>query len=393
MPRSISAAALSINALLLLLSLCAASGPAASEPAGRYIIQYQPGAQDALTIELQRRAIKALQQLSRHNAVAVQLTAQDVRALLSHLAITNIEPDPRRYRLAQTMPYGVAQIQTEPLSPFGTPRKVCIIDSGYDLEHPDLPKGDRVTGETQNGRWDQPGDSHGTHVAGTIAAVDNNQGVVGVHPGVGLSLHIVRVFADKALWVYSSDVVAALDACSDAGAHVVSLSLGGSEPSSVEQRAFATNFENDALAVAAAGNAGTTTCSYPACYDSVISVAATDQSKRAAPFSQSNPQVELSAPGVDILSTVVGGGIGAFSGTSMATPQVSGAAALLWSLHDQCSNSAIRQALAMSAEDLGQPGRDPDYGYGLVQVGAADHLLSANGCKVTGDRITRIEVQ
>jgi len=330
------------------------------ETTQRYIVHYKFNQQAPLRSHLHRRGVVELRHLQRQHAVVVALTTEELQTLRTQPSIDYIERDPRRYRLGQR----------------------CIVDSGYHIEHPDLPGTERVTGQalTGTGYWDQPGDSHGTHVAGTIAAVDNNRGMVGVHPGVGLSLHVVKVFADDGLWTYASELVAALQACQDTGANVVSMSLGGVLATRLERHAFAKAYATGILSVAAAGNAGSTACSYPACYEQVISVAAVDRAKRHAVFSQRNASVELSAPGVGVLSTVIGGDTQAYSGTSMAVPHVAGGAALLWSLHVECDNTAIRRALGYSAEDLGRPGRDTRYGFGLVQLRAADALLSANGC-------------
>ncbi len=316
--------------------------------------------------------------------------------------IDKIEIDPRRYRFKRTNAllssqapslqpahYGRSLIQANQLSPFGAPRTLCIIDSGYDSTHPYLPGEDRVTGMARSGagRWDHPGDSHGTHIAGIIAALNKNDGrndlPQGVHAGVGLNLHIVKVFADDQLWVYSSDLIAAVESCAAKGANIISMSLGGARSSTIERDAFANVFAGGALTIAAAGNDGTTSCSYPACYPSVVSVAAVANNKTLASFSQRNKQIELAAPGVKIWSTILGGESAPWSGTSMATPHVSGAAALLWSLHPQCANGAIRNALIQSAEDLGAPGRDTGYGYGLIQVSDADQLLARSGCELS----------
>ena len=347
----------------------------------RYIVRYKEGRRSEVATRMRSLATTTVNTLSNRRLIVARMSQQQAANMSSNPAVESIELDPRRYRLAQTVPYGVTQLGADQLSPFGAPRKVCIIDSGYDFDHPDLPK-IGVTGEAQpqTGAWDNPGDSHGTHVAGTIAAVDNNDGVVGVHPGSGLSLHIIKVFNDNGQWTFGSDLIAALDSCVAAGANVVSMSLGGSGASQSERNAFAEAFDQGVLSVAAAGNDGDTSCSYPACYDSVVSVAAVDRNKNLASFSQRNAQVELSAAGVGVRSTVVGGGYAFFSGTSMATPHVAGAAALLWSLHDQCSNADIRQALNGSAEDLGQSGRDNRFGFGLVNLPAADAALASNGC-------------
>ncbi len=395
-PQTIHRKVHPLTALLVAATLVSATGLTVRVQAAdldqtqspqRYIIHYKVDQYAALSKHLHRAGSQELRHLQRQRALVAMLTEADVRTLQLQPSINSLELDHRRYRLGQLKPYGTALIQAEQFSPFGTPRKLCIIDSGYDAEHPDLPGSDRVSGQALagTGRWDEPGDSHGTHVAGTIAALHNKIGVVGIHPGVGLSLHVVKVFADHGLWTFASELVAALEACQDAGAHVVSMSLGGAQKTTLERGAFAHAYASGALLVAAAGNDGSTACSYPACYEPVISVAAVDRSKRHAVFSQRNTRVELSAPGVGVWSTVVGGDIQPYSGTSMAVPHVSGAAALLWSLHAECDNAAIRQALTNSAEDLGDPGRDTNYGFGLVQLGAADVLLSSNGCALASN--------
>jgi len=314
----------------------------------------------------------------------VRMSKREMLKRLRHPAIEKIEIDPRRYRLQATQKphYGRSLLQTTQLSPFGAPRTVCVIDSGYDTNHPHLPGLERVTGTARSGagHWDQPGDSHGTHVAGIIAGVDTHQ-PRGMQSSVGLNLHIVKVFADDQLWVYGSDLIAAAESCMAAGANIVSMSLGGANASSIEREVFAKAFSNGALLVAAAGNDGNQSCSYPACYESVISVAAVNDNKRLATFSQRNTQVELAAPGVNVWSTVLGGDTEPWSGTSMAAPVVSGAAALLWSLHPLCSNQSIRTALANSAEDLGAPGRDTGFGHGFIQLRKADRLLARTSCE------------
>ncbi|MCA1616878.1 MAG: S8 family serine peptidase, partial [Acidobacteria bacterium] len=186
-------------------------------------------------------------------------------------------------------------------------RKVCIIDSGYYLGHEDLPTAPNVTGDNDSGtgNWYQDGSGHGTHVAGTIAGLGGNgKGVVGVLPGNTINLHIVRVFGDDGAWAYSSDLAAAVGKCRNAGANVISMSLGGSFSSGTEQTAFNNAYNAGVLSIAAAGNAGNTSTSYPAGYGSVVSVAAVDSSETVASFSQKNSDVEIAGPGVAVLSTV-----------------------------------------------------------------------------------------
>jgi subtilisin family serine protease len=215
----------------------------------------------------------------------------------------------------QTVPYGIDMVQARDVwdanrdnvvdtgAPTGAGIKICIIDSGFYTGHEDF-QGISVTGSAGNLPWATDGFGHGSHVAGTIAAVNNALGVVGVTPGT-VSLHIVRVFGDDGAWAYSSTLINAANLCRDAGAKIISMSLGGAKSNRTEQNGFNTLYNTyGILSIAAAGNEGTSAYNYPASYDSVVSVAAIDSSKLVADFSQFNAQVELAAPGVGVLSTV-----------------------------------------------------------------------------------------
>jgi len=157
------------------------------------------------------------------------------------------------------------------------------------------------------GNYTYDGCNHGTHVAGTIAALNNNVGVIGVLPSAVVQLYIVRVFGDDCAWTYTAGLADAAKKCQAGGANVISMSLGSNVPSNTEKTTFDDLYAQGVLPVAAAGNDGTTRISYPAGYDSVISVAAIDSTKTRASFSQYNAKVELSAPGVGVLSTVTMG--------------------------------------------------------------------------------------
>eukprot|EP01083_Nonionella_stella_P275225 934645_1 len=162
------------------------------------------------------------------------------------------------------------------------------------------------------------------------------------------------------------------------------MSLGGSGSSQAASDAYDRMLNDDnILIVAAAGNGGKNAAkSYPASYESVMSVAATDINDNVSGFSQENDQVDIAAPGVYVLSTlplhVASSGYSAWSGTSMACPHVSGVAALVWSHHPTKSAVEIRQALEGSAVDMGATGRDDAYGHGLLRADLAMEFLGGS---------------
>jgi serine protease len=268
----------------------------------RYIVKLTDDARGRA--EIARLGGRVVLDLPRHAAAAVTLPAQAAEALAASPHVAYVELDPERHLYAQTTPYGIDMVQATALlgEVPAAALKVCVIDSGIYPAQEDF-EGIPIDGSEGALAWDQDGCGHGTHVAGTIAAADNAIGVVGVAPQA-VALHIVRVFGDDCEWQYASTLVAALDECRAAGARVVNMSLGGSNPSRTEEAAFAAAYDAGVLSVAAAGNSGNPSRSYPASYESVVSVAAVDSDKELASFSQRNAEVELAAPGVAVLSTV-----------------------------------------------------------------------------------------
>ncbi|MGN7918225.1 S8 family serine peptidase [Lysobacter sp. 22409] len=240
------------------------------------------------------------------NAMVVSLPEQVLRKLRSNPNLV-VERDVPRYPMAEYLPYGIPQVQapdTVASGADGNGVKVCVIDSGLRASHEDF-AGITVSGYASTGQtWNTDTCGHGTHVAGTIAAVGNNgKGVIGVSPGK-VSLHIVKYFDGPSCgFSYASDLVNAANRCAQAGAKVINMSLGGGLPSSNESTAFTNLFNQGIVSVAAAGNSGNTTKSYPASYPDVISVAAIDANKAKASFSQYNDAVDIAAPGSDISST------------------------------------------------------------------------------------------
>lgn len=292
------------SSAVLGLSLIASSALAADTT--RVWVVFKDGKGPAVQSSLHAAGGKVHYTFAGLNAFAVSVPTQALQGLSNNPNVALIEEDAKRFPLAQSSPYGIAMTQANLLSDANAGnRKLCIIDSGYSLGHEDLPS-TGVSGHndpTGAGNWYEDQNHHGTHVAGTIAAVNNAVGVVGVLPNSKLNLFIVKVF-DAAGWAYSSSLVDALQKCRDAGANVVSMSLGGTMSSSAENTAFGNANTAGVLSIAAAGNDGNTRTSYPAGYASVMSVAAIDSAKAHATFSQVNADVEISGPGVGVRSSV-----------------------------------------------------------------------------------------
>ena len=492
----------------------------------RYVIQVEAGHKGV--VKALAKKLGGEIKLEGDEFIAATFTGKDlaqVKGLLNNPHITLVEEDVRRHPMSvysddvgnpmaeQITPYAVYQSHANQVT-FNPNAgiKVCVIDSGLDSSNPDF-DWNNITGDNDSGtgNWYQNGGPHGTHVAGTIGAADNNIGVIGMAPGV--PMHIVKVFNESG-WGYSSDLAYAANKCSNAGANIISMSLGGGGANSTERNAFDAFTAAGGLVVAAAGNDGNSVRSYPAGYPSVMMIGANDANNNIADFSQypsclsgrgkkaQNDDgicVEVTVGGVDTLSTYpagmataatltangaavassamenVGsasgntyfmgtaqaidsgangkvcvidrgvisfhdkvlncensGGVGAIlinnvagmlygtlgdtnatsipavgaafedratllaaqnasvfigavdygymSGTSMATPAVSGMAALVWSNHSQCTGTQIRNALKATAMDSGAAGKDNYFGYGIVNAQAADAYLTTYGC-------------
>lgn len=264
---------------------------------------------------------------------------------------------------------------------------VAVIDTGVDTAHPDLAAAiwtnpyDAPDGQDNDGNglvddvhgWnfvsrnadltDQTG--HGTHLAGLIAAQRNDgSGVAGIASGVKIMPLVVGALAP------ASAVIEAIYYAATHGAHVVNMSFGGSETISGVRGAIDYARARGVLLVASAGNASNDAYNYPAVYQDVLAVAATDLNDRRAMLSSYGRWVDISAPGQDVLSTfplrLAGNGYAVVSGTSQATPIVAGVAALLKSLHPEWSADQIRAQILATADELSTT--NPDY-VGLLGAG------------------------
>ena len=272
---------------------------------------------------------------------------------------------------------------------------VAVVDSGVDVTHPDLagrlvPGMNAVTGTSD---VEDPV-NHGTHLAGIIGAATNNGiGIAGVAGGA--KVMPIKVLASDGS-IDGKDVATGMKWAVDHGAKILNSSFGSPEEDLDVKAAVEYVYAKGALIVVAAGNCGADGAEcrgllnptlYPAAYDHVLSVASVTRSKAHSSFSGSASYVKLSAPGGElpkgqetpedsgVLSTIptkiAASGYGYLIGTSQAAPHVAGVAALVWSVNPSLTNAQVEDILVKSAADLGAPGRDPLFGWGLVDAAAA----------------------
>jgi thermitase len=260
--------------------------------------------------------------------------------------------------------------------------KVGVVDTGILATHEDLVGKVAncaqsytgiflLTGSIQEGSCADD-NGHGTHVSGTITANANNgKGVAGV--AFNSQLAMCRALGGPLGQGSTSDVANCIRWTHDKGAKVLSMSLGGGTSTTLQQAvqyAWAGGGAGGTVIVAAAGNDGDATLNYPAAYAVVVSVAATDNRDQRASFSNANSDVEIAAPGVNVLSTYNGSNSSytTLSGTSMATPHVAGVTAIIWDKYPTATASTIRSKLDASVDDLGSAGRDTSFGFGRVNL-------------------------
>jgi serine protease len=281
--------------------------------------------------------------------------------------------------------------------------KVAVIDTGLNLGGNDTPKCVLPGWDfVNNDNYPNDLNGHGTHVSGTIAQNTNNgYGVAGV--AYEACIMPIKAMGDNGSGL-NTDIVDAIYYAINNDAQIINMSLGSSHNDPIMAAAVKAAYDNGVVVVAAAGNNSSSALYYPAAYESVISVGATDYDKKLASYSNYGSSVDLVAPGGDmyeykynrrgqIVSTTIkdlngdgypdgvlqetysptenGFSFWFYQGTSMAAPHVAGAAALLLSVNNLLTPDEVRTALETSTEDLGNPGKDTTFGYGLVDVYAA----------------------
>lgn len=403
-------------ALVLVLGLAMSFGGFTSQAASspeRVIVTFDHAVNEDARGALENAGGKVLKDLPLVNGLVVLLPSEaavsDVGALTG---VRSVEKDARVFALkppggctpwpdcnnggggeeptqpAETLEWGVNRIDAD--LAWGTSRgfavKVAIIDTGIDQDHADLV--DNLKGgvnfvskspakPADPNHWNDD-NGHGTHVAGIVAAVDNEIGVIGVAPEA--HLYAVKVLNNRGSG-YTSDVIAGIDWAVNNGMQVVNMSLGSASDVQALHDAVDAAYAAGVVLVAAAGNSGdgdgsTNEVVYPAKYSSVIAVAATASDDSTPTWSSEGAEVELAAPGVSIRSTWNDGLYNTISGTSMATPHAAGTVALVLAtavplIYDADSDGVwdpaeVRATLQATADDLGTAGHDNFYGYGLV---------------------------
>jgi subtilisin family serine protease len=261
--------------------------------------------------------------------------------------------------------------------------KVATIDTGCDMSHLGLQGNLDTAGALNLVERNQPVDDdfgHGTHVAGIIAATSDAAGMLGV--AFKAQVMPIRVLGVDGTGS-SFDTVSAIEYAVAHKARVINMSLGSPDHSDVEADAIQAAVDAGVVVVAASGNEAVdgNYLEYPACYPGVVSVGAIGPDMKRAAFSNYNSFVTVCAPGVDILSTIPTrmsphDPYGYLSGTSMATPMVSGVAALILAAHPGWTGAKVVQQLRATAQDLKPTADDPGgydtfFGYGLVDAAAA----------------------
>jgi subtilisin len=373
---------------LVLASLLLWAAPAL--PAERSVIigfEQRPGPPEHALIRAARGSVERTYELIP--AVAATLPEREIANLRKHDRVRYVEENAVYWAATATSSsqeyddsWGVRHIEADIAHASGNKGSgvsVALLDTGIDYSHPDL------AGNYRGGYdfvfddadpWDDSFNSHGTHVAGIVAAREDGFGVVGVAPEV--DLFALKVL-DGAGFGREDWLIAGIDWAVRNGVDVINLSIRGPDAQGLRD-ACDRALEAGVLLVAAGGGsvAGGGPVAYPAAYASVIAVTATDLMDRPGYFAPIGEELELAAPGVDVFSTTAGGSYGFLSGTSQAAPHVAGVAALHIVSNTQDLNGDglldhedVRLILQAQASDLGAAGRDDVYGFGLVNGAGA----------------------
>ncbi len=382
----------------------AAAGTGAGQE-GVDLVQYNVGLRPGASASFVREAAQEIERtiyLEDHGTIISGTFPESAADRLRSFPVVEfVEEDFTARAFDERLPWGIDRVDADVLHGSGATgdgATVAVLDTGVDDDHPDLADnvvdgktfvdacgesegdcgffgGDGYNGNDCNFAWSDDND-HGSHVAGTAAAVrGNGEGVAG---GVSTEASILagKVLTGCGSGSYSA-IADGIRWATDNGADVINMSLGGDSGAQTLKNACQYAVDNGVVVVAAAGNSGP--CSdcvgYPAKYDSVIAVSATDDDDNLANFSSTGPEVDLAAPGDGVLSTIppesdsgstYEDGYETLRGTSMASPHVAGAAAQVVAETGISDNQAVRRELKDTAEDIGLV--DNDQGAGLLDA-------------------------
>jgi minor extracellular protease Epr len=328
---------------------------------------------------------KTVKELDNVHSITTSLTDSEINDLKKDPNVRSVEEDTKLFAIqdTETTDWGITDVgaQNSWSSDYtGADIKIAVIDTGVDTDHPDFAATTGAAAAISGGVSEvdyttsfEDDNGHGTHVAGIIGARQNGTGIVGIAPES--SIYAVKALGKDGSG-YTSDIIAGIDWAIGQGVDIISMSLGSSTGSTALQNACDTANNDGILVVAAAGNNGSKTTTvkskdtitYPAKYASVIAVGAVDSSNNRAYFSSTGSELDVVAPGVNILSDKYTGGTIKMSGTSMATPFVAGDLALLKQANPNYTSTQLRALLESTCKDLSPTGTDSLYGHGLIQA-------------------------
>ncbi|HEX9922719.1 MAG TPA: S8 family peptidase [Anaerolineae bacterium] len=371
---------------------------------GEIVVKFQPHVTTLGALgSLQREGLRSLDASSHQGLIRVGVeSGQEAEMMAALAARGDVEFVALNHRVqalgdpndpGYALQWGLTQIQDHDInaaeawdfSTGGSDITIAIIDSGVDLDHPDLQA--KIVPGYDFVNLDSLADDdygHGTHVAGIAAAVSNNGlGITGVSWGAKIMpLKMLNASGTGTTFNLAKAIYFAVDN----GAQVINMSLGASCGSGWPEVEDAVDYAvaKGVLLIAAAGN-NQPYVFCPAAIADVVAVGATSATDVRASFSNYGPELEVVAPGVDIYSTLVGGGYGTKNGTSMAAPFVAGLAALLRSSDPALTAGDVTTVIQNTSDDLGSPGWDPLYGHGRINAWRA---LAATSLQTSPKQLT-----
>ncbi|WP_052343732.1 S8 family peptidase [Bacillus massiliigorillae] len=348
---------------------------------------------------------KVIQSYQKVPAITIEIQSHLIDSLLQEQSIQSVKEDQVVKARGQVVNWGHTKINLPdkyPSSLTGKGVKIGIIDSGIDYNHPDLKVAggkcvlDLIDNPDACARSYYDDDGHGTHVAGIIAAQDNDIGVLGVAPGA--SIYGIKALNKIGVGTTSS-IMAALDWAMKNNMDIINMSLTYSDEEPAIREFIKKAYNQGILIIAAGGNkrhpnGNENNVQFPGKYPEVIAVSSLGKNNDLLATSSMGNEMELTAPGELIYSTLPTSqnSYGNMSGTSMAAPFVTGVAALYMEKYPELDNVEIRELLQLNAKDLGSVGRDVRFGYGLVQVDSVVSNKTNIAVEESADSVVNISV-